>query len=260
MWKRICVLALVLGVSLLVSAEEASAGHSWNNYHWARTANPFTLKVVNSLTPNWDPIGSAVNSDWSAPDVLDLRDEAGGDATSDRKRCKAVSGKVRACNADYGFNGWLGIASIWLNGGGHIVQGTTKQNDSYLNTSTYSAYKRHVLCQEVGHTLGLGHTSGADTCMNDNLGAVRNSPNAHDYEQLVAIYSHTDGSNTVAASLADPLTLLGRHGAAEDDDPDDALPPGAGPKDGKVFQRDLGGGRKVITFVFWVPPGAPGAR
>lgn len=26
------------------------ASHSWNGYHWARTSNPFTLKLGNNLT------------------------------------------------------------------------------------------------------------------------------------------------------------------------------------------------------------------
>ncbi len=76
-----------------------------------------------------------------------------------------VAGKVRSCNASYGFNGWLGLASINITGGVHITQGYSKMNDSYFNGGGYTETNRqHVMCQEIGHTLGLDHqsTSGAD--------------------------------------------------------------------------------------------------
>lgn len=262
MWKVISVAVLVMAASVLLPAERAGAGHSWNTYHWARTTNPFTLKVVNSLTPDWDTIGSAVVSDWSASTVLDLQNEPGSDATGERKRCKAVNGKVRACDAAYGYNGWLGLATIWLYNG-HIVQGTSKVNDSYFSLATYNNpnAKRHVLCQEVGHTFGLGHQTG-DSCMDDVNGLFDPNfvdPNQHDYDQLVAIYgSHTDSSNSFVSTAFLGTAKGGASGS--DDEPEDALPPGAGRKDGKVFERDLGGGRRIVTFVWWVHPGLPGAR
>ena len=39
--------AMALGAVLV-------ADHSWANYHWARTASPFTLTIVNSTTNDWD--------------------------------------------------------------------------------------------------------------------------------------------------------------------------------------------------------------
>src|SRR5215203_4696969 len=44
----------------------AKANHSWGGYHWARTANPFTLQVGDNVSSTWDSaLGGAV-SDWSA--------------------------------------------------------------------------------------------------------------------------------------------------------------------------------------------------
>ena len=37
--------ASVVITMLAVLVGSASANHSWNGYHWARTANPFTLKT-----------------------------------------------------------------------------------------------------------------------------------------------------------------------------------------------------------------------
>ena len=98
----------------------ASASHSWNNYHWARTANPFNLKVVDSNTPDWDGELGLAKTDWSKSTILDMISGASDDLQRTRKRCPMVDGQVRSCNASYGFNGWLGLASINISGS-HIT-------------------------------------------------------------------------------------------------------------------------------------------
>ena len=131
------VVALVL-IAMLVAAVPLSAGatHSWGNYHWARTANPFTIKVVDSMTASWDDNLGVAISDWNSSSVMNVVKEAGSDGSNARKRCAAISGKVHACNANYGNNGWLGLAQIWASGS-HITQGTAKMNDTYLASSSY---------------------------------------------------------------------------------------------------------------------------
>ncbi len=182
----------------------ASAGHSWGGYHWARTASPFTLKVIDANGAAWDGALDRAIADWNASSVMDVTEEAG----AEDKRCRAVKGKLKSCNGKYGQNGWLGLAQIWLTGS-HITQATAKMNDTYFAMAAYnSAVKRqHVMCQEIGHGFGLGHQdeSGADlgTCM-DYASALDNpSPNAHDYDQLVTIYGgHLDSTITLAQSAA----------------------------------------------------------
>ena len=216
MHRRI-VMVLVALVVLSVPLT-AFAGHSWGNYHWARTSNPFTVKVVDSNTPDWDDNLNNAARDWSSSTVLNVTVEGGDDSARTRKRCPMVSGKLRSCNASYGFNGWLGLASINISGS-HITQGTSKMNDSYLLGSSYDETNRqHVMCQEIGHGFGLGHQdeSGKDlnTCM-DYANALDNpSPNAHDYQQLETIYAHLDSTTTLASvfnvmtdSLSRPPTM-----------------------------------------------------
>ena len=209
--RRIPLVAAMAFCLLAMFAAVSHANHSWGGYHWARTANPFTLKVGNNLTSNWiTPFNTAI-ADWSNSSVMNLTAVAG---TAGRN-CKMVLGTVQVCNRTYGNNGWLGLASINITGGTHITQGTAKMNDTYFNTSTYNNpnEKLHVMCQEVGHTFGLDHqsTSGAslNTCMDyfSNTGANANStlsthPNTHDYDELVTIYTHLDSSTTIAASNA----------------------------------------------------------
>lgn len=247
---------LTVGLLGLVMAAPAAASNSWGNYHWARTSNPFTLQLVDSVTTAWDGYLGGASADWSFSDVLDTAIVAGSTSNDTRKRCPAPTGQVRVCNATYGANGWLGLATIWIDSAGHIVQGTAKMNDTYFNTSTYSNAnaKQHVMCQEVGHTLGLGHQSlvGSNSCMDDVNGLFDASyahPNAHDYQQLVAIYgSHVDATSTLRLASS----LAGRAGARDrEDDGRLGRPAGTGRSPEVLFVKDAGDGATAFTWVFW---------
>jgi hypothetical protein len=202
--------ALALAVTA-VSAT-ALASHSWNNYHWARTSSSFTLQTLNSTVSggtnaNWPVLLSAAASQWSQSTKLDLAVTPYDNSANARKRCTSVTGKIRVCNAAYGRNGWLGLASINLDSSGHIVKGTAKMNDSYSTYWVSDANEApHVMCQEVGHTFGLGHTSEdgstQNTCMDYSTSPTSTQPNQHDYDQLVAIYGHTDSYNSYSTSTA----------------------------------------------------------
>lgn len=203
-------LAIACATAALTISFAASASHSWNNYHWARNASSFTLQVIDSNTPDWDDELNLALSQWSKSTKIDMQVTSGDDASRTRKLCRAVSGKVRSCNASYGNNGWLGLASINLDSQGHISQGTSKMNDSYASYFASQDERRHVMCQELGHTIGLGHTSEdgstQNTCMDYSQSSTSTAPNQHDYDQLVAQYGHTDSYNSYSISLANTLT------------------------------------------------------
>ena len=250
--SRLRPVALIFALlALAVFPSLASANHAWNNYHWARTSNPLKIKVIDSMTSDWDDNLNAAIADWNASTVLDVAREAGDDSARTRKRCAAVAGKVRSCNDAYGNTGWLGIAQIWISNG-HISQGTAKMNDTYLAVGYTETNRQHVICQEIGHDWGLGHQdeSGADlnTCM-DYADALDNpDPNRHDYDQLVAIYGgHTDSSTSAAPMPADvakaDLNAPAQWGK---------LVKGTPGRGVSVYVRDFGGGNKVITHVTWV--------
>jgi hypothetical protein len=208
--KLLTVLAAAAAVSL-VAAVPVSASHSWANYHWGRTANPFGLKVGDNVTASWDAYLNTADTDWTRSAEMELVPVAG----TSNKRCSMTAGTVQVCNSKYGNNGWLGLASINVSSSGHITQGSAKMNDTYFASATYNNpnEKLHVMCQEVGHTFGLGHTSedgsSQDTCMDyfSNTGANATStlsthPNQHDYDQLSAIYGHADATTTLASAPA----------------------------------------------------------
>lgn len=244
-------------LALAALAGAALAAHSWNGYHWARTANPFTLNIVDSVTAGWDSHLKTASADWSASAVLDTAIGAGDDGKATRKRCPAALGKSRVCNAAYGNNGWLGIAQVWTYADGHIAQGVVKMNDTYFNTAKYNtpAWRNLVMCQEIGHTLGLDHQDEnfnnppLGTCMDYTSDPAPNQhPNAHDYEELDAIYAHLDSFTTLSS-------LVGGSGAARGAAGEDAEFGRPLKRDGRgrtsLFERDLGKGEKVFTFVFW---------
>lgn len=251
----------LLGTALLAAAiaalpSLALGGHSWGGYHWARTSNPFTLKVGDNVRTAWDSVLDTTIADWTQSTVLDLTKVAGG---AKGKNCRPSAGRVEVCNGAYGDNGWLGIAQIWVTSGTHIVQGVTKVNDTYFNTPTYNttAWRNLVMCQEVGHTLGLDHqdenfnNANLGTCMdytNDPDGGAGGAssndpsnehPNAHDYAQLVTIYSHTDSITTVGSITNGSGNASGWGSLVSSS------------AHSSIYRLDLGNGQSVLTHVLW---------
>ena len=192
-----------LAATIAAVSVTAYASHSWNNYHWARTTSSFTLQVIDSVSSSWDDELNLALSQWSQSTKLDLQVTGFDDSTRARKQCRSVTGKIKVCNAAYGNNGWLGLASINIDSQSHITRGTAKMNDSYFMDQDE---RRHVMCQEVGHLFGLGHTSedgsSQKTCMDYSNDPQSTGPNQHDYDQLVAIYGHTDSYNSYAIGAA----------------------------------------------------------
>ncbi len=269
--KKYVIVFAVLVVAFAILGSVANA-HSWNGYHWARTSNPFTLKLGDNVSSAWDSYLATTANDWSVSTVLDTVLALGN---TKPQTCKATNGRVEVCSAKYGFAGWLGIAQIWISGGEHITKGIVKVNDSYFNTAAYNtpAWRNLVMCQEVGHTLGLDHqdetfnNANLGTCMdytNDpdgGLGGVsatdpsNEHPNNHDYDELAIIYAHLDSINTVISSIdgggkGRPASV------GQDVDLNDPSAWGKAVRqdargNNSLYERDLGNGKKLFTFVIW---------
>lgn len=245
------VFALVLAAAGW-GALTASADHAWGNYHWARTANPFTLKIADNMSSNWDSYLASTTVDWNLSAVLDTTVVAG---KANPRTCKPAAGTVQVCNSKYGNNGWLGIASVWVSGD-HITQGTVKTNDTYFNTTTYNtpAWRNLVLCQEIGHTFGLDHqdedfsNTPLGSCMDySNDPAQNQHPNAHDYEMLETIYAHLDTTTTVQQTPISRGQDIDHANRAEWGKSIRTTSDGRG----ALYLRDFGNGQKVFTFVVW---------
>lgn len=258
-WTLVTLALLALAIPAIVAAD-----HSWGPYHWARTSNPFPLKVGDNVDSVWDPFLDQAIADWNQSSVLSLTEVAGGTRP---RSCRPTSGRVEVCNARYGNNGWLGIAQIWITGGEHITQAITKVNDYYHDQPPYNTapWRALVMCQEIGHDFGLDHQDedfnnpNLGTCMdytsNPSGPPSNEHPNSHDYQQLAEMYAHLDDFNSWSLTGGGQQSL--------------GVPPAmneidfAGPEQwGRlvhlspsgayaVFELDFGGGNKVLTHVTW---------
>jgi len=270
MLKKLISLVGLAAVTAALLAVPASANHSWGGYHWARTANPFTLKLGDNVSGLWDGMLVKASSDWSQSTVLDTTIVAGATRP---KTCRPTSGRVEVCSANYRNSGWLGLAQIWVTGGEHITQGIVKNNDYYFGSSSYqynnSAEMQHVICQEIGHTFGLDHQSesGAslDTCMDyyHNASATDTQsthPNQGDYDELRCIYDPASAGSTLSSGshtctgtghLDSLSTVDGAAGSLPDAVP--SFSP-ASEMAQSVYVDNLPNGDKLVTWVIWVDP------
>ena len=245
--RRVRSVSLALVAALSIAAVPVAADHSWGGYHWARTTRSFTLQLGdNSTTADWSRLLRASSGDWSSSRVLDTAVTAG--TSNEAQACRPTLGKVEVCNGMYGEQLWVGIAQVWLDPNGHIVQGTVRNNDSFLQNPKWPRYnteaaRRYVMCQELGHTFGLDHqdanfnNASLGTCMDYTRDMENNTtPNRHDYEQLADDYAAVDGYSTVAASGA---AVAGE------------FSPTKSQKGLIRYVTDLGGGYKLATLIIW---------
>jgi len=254
--KTNCLRGFVLLFLLLASTAMVKADHSWGSYHWARSSNPFTLQLGDNLTnttrSNWKSNFGIAIADWNKSTVLDTVAVAGGTRA---RRCAITGGRVEVCNSAYGQTGWLGVAGISVTNG-HITGAYVKLNDTY---SMNDAEEQLVMCQEIGHTFGLGHqdegfyNAPLGTCMDYTQASTANQnmhPNQHDYDMLEQIYAHLDSSTTIGAMAVPAQVALG----------DYRSPRAWGRavrfnKEGQaiLFERDFGNGHKIFTHIYPVP-------
>lgn len=256
--------ATTLAVAAVALAAPAQAHHSWADYHWARGTTAFTVQLGDNVNTNWEPYLSRTNADWSSAGQPLTTDVVDGGTSG--KRCQPTAGRVEVCNAAYGKTGWLGLAQVWVSGS-HIAQGTAKVNDTYFALDKYDnrGERLHVLCQEIGHTFGLGHTSedgtSQATCMDYSRSSDADvtadlstttagssvTPSAHDFEQLTGIYTHTDSTTTVAATSSSSARLQPSDDKASWGREVAHSAQGAW----SVFVRHGDSGQRLVTHVTW---------
>ena len=281
--RLMLALFLMAGLSTVAAAEQKNPlTHGWGGYHWPRSCTTCAANLTvydSTLTTNtaWGThlnrsvFGDAANPNtvnrrgWDNSAVLTLTIAAGGNSSSTRSSCPVATGAVRVCNYTYGSTGWLGLASINVVSGSttHIAWGTAKMNDTYFASGYPNTEKRHVMCQEVGHDFGLGHTSengsSQNTCMDyySNTSATdwqSTGPNQHDFDQLLTQHhfvARPVNPGTVVPQIPLPdggeLNEVAQWGTALDFDSQGR---------GVIFARDLGtdtdgNEHTIFTHVYW---------
>lgn len=256
--KRLVLTAVTILVALPLAVW---ASNSWGGYHWARTSNPFTLKVGDNVDSRWDGHLDVALADWNASSVLNLNKVAGGTRP---KSCRPTSGRIEVCNAEYGNTTWLGIAQVWTSGG-HIVQGTTKVNDTHFNTARYNtpAWRQSVMCQELGHDLGLDHqdenfnNANLGTCMDyGNDPTTNQRPNQHDYSMLEQVYAHLDSTTTISSNMPEAMKNMSFDGPGQWG----RRVAGSMKEGHATYVQDFGNGFRVITHVLYTMEARQAAR
>jgi hypothetical protein len=230
MISRLRVVAAMCAAFVLLASAPALATHSWNGYHFPSgdlsptVTGETSLASVPGVVDDWAGLRTAIQPVYAASGRGDIK-------------VVAKRGNVN----------WIGMAQIKLVGG-HIVEGKVTLNSFYANydngTGTNNIWS-HVLCQELGHILGLSH-DGNETCMNDTFTELGLYPTpgisdpAHDDDQLNIIYDgHTDGTGDTS-------------------DPDDG---GGGPdcsKNTNAKKCRAGAGEWITLHVFSMPASAIG--
>ena len=262
MLKTIALTGFTLAT--LVFSSASMADHSWGKYKWKPSSVPFNLDLGDNLSGNWGAHLTLASTDWNTSQVLGTT-VIPGSTQLDPESCNPETGNVQVCNYAYGDNGWLGLAQIYIFRGRTIIAGIAKLNDTYYNMQYYNtaAWRQLVMCQEIAHSFGLAHQDvtfdnvNLGTCMDytdDPDGSIDNElsnehPNQHDFDQLETIYGGSDdgggpgGSCNPKSPKCNPAIAAGGHAQWGQ------LVSGHGGTE--IYERRLGGGHKVITFVTW---------
>jgi hypothetical protein len=235
---------LGLGLGHTPSATAQSAAP----YHWARKKPHFRLRIGNNVAGDWNRYLRGALEEWNQGETVTLVEV---DGATDPQYCDPVAGTVQVCDWWYGTQtGWLGLTRIYFNASGdHIDAATVLLNNSFLYApqSPYNndAARRHTICHELGHTLGLDH-SETTSCVNDSQYAVFNYLTAinDDFRQLRRIYEHEDATTTVTRAQDADLNLF------------DSTSWPAPESEEEVMAMPLDEETAVLTFVIWADESA----
>ena len=255
--QQIVVATFVVALLLapLASLAPTAATPNSGSFHWGRQSSQFTLQVGSNLSGPWPGILNKVVSDWNKNDTVTFSVVGGG---TNPQECRPNTGRVEVCNWRYGTQeGWLGLTRLYFNAAGdHIESATVQMNDSFFDTANQynnDAARRHTMCHEMGHTIGLDHV-GTTSCMNDSQSAVFNNvePINKDFNQLERIYGHSDSTTTVAGGeKKEKNTKKNKNKKKSGKKNDKRNRKKQGPLSESVTVETTEEGRKVVTFITW---------
>jgi hypothetical protein len=147
--------------------------------HWARNGYGHPqIYFVDHTSSAW-PVSAAVPV-WN--------EARGVDSWYRWANCPYVRGThcVGVYNNNYGDTGWAGLTTIEWDSGRNILDGrvTVYLNDYYPMSG---ASRRKTTCQQLGHALGMGNNSSANSCLvTGNYTPSR--PNGDDFALIADIY------------------------------------------------------------------------
>lgn len=145
-----------------------TASHQWGTRHWTKPqGEPRRVILINSATDPWRARVDGRAADWSQANKFKLSVEGGNTGQDLRQSCPFPDKfrRVRVCDYRYDNPNWIGQAQIFRDGP-HIQLGRVRLDNADLNLLTADG-QQHVICQEIGHNLGLTHwnSDGNNSCM-----------------------------------------------------------------------------------------------
>jgi hypothetical protein len=185
---------------------------------WANGGNGLSLKILNALDDEWQPLWESVISDWRESQALRLTVER---VTVDHS-CARVQGVMKVCNANLGDTGYLGYNELETVGD-VIVSSVAFMNEYYLYNADYER-KQYTLCHELGHGFGLSHTDvnpyNQDTgdCMDYTVSPENNlDPGQYNFERLASMYMQHKNDDALSATNAGDGQYNAQYSTTADD-------------------------------------------
>lgn len=151
-----------------------------NNGVWLTDSINFTVGKVDLTTKFDDGVDQAMTYEYRPTDLIDR--------VIDYSYC--ADSQMDTCVLDYnygniGYFGWNACGGTVS--GSHPAQRCTLQVVKInLYQNPYSG--RKMACHEIGHSVGLRHTSDFYSCMTDKLDSTTGSLTTHDRDRINANY------------------------------------------------------------------------
>ncbi|MGH2740298.1 MAG: hypothetical protein ACRDH6_07455 [Actinomycetota bacterium] len=221
-----------------------------SGYHWTMPATgQREIIVINNTNMDWRSRIANRAALWSQAQDLNLTVTDGSQDPTLRQDCPfpAAYRQIRVCSYPYNAP-WAGLARVKLesNSAVHIQSGWVKLDNEDLSFG--AGLQRHVICQEVGHDLGLAHwrQPGNLSCMNDRPeGQDYEEPVQHDLNQIDN-QTHYHGGFLGNMDFGDPLNG------------DAFICNSATCIDSAVTHRMLPNGQTIVTFKLRIAHGHRG--
>jgi hypothetical protein len=154
------VAGLLLGLNLMAAGLQGVGAHTLNNsslpgdWHWNRTGGQIVLRTFIWATAKAPQAEAARANGWNTIGIL-----------YNYRVYDVNQAEIQAWDANYGNVGWSGYGGFnygaWQGSHLHGWGGYAKYNN-YVNWN--NSLVQGVLCQEMGHAMGLGHSNTGD-CM-----------------------------------------------------------------------------------------------